>query len=1839
MKKIIILIVIISIIIGAIFTINKKENIETVLTSEAYSYLSDGAKEYVKDIYEKSGEVVLTEKNKKENIPYLNPKYNDYLSLSKEDQKEVEVIPTAFVVDYSPINYGDSNDLPNYYNITNVNGNNYTTPMYNQGNLGLCWAFTTVEQVESYLMQKNNTSYSPSSERFSIRQMDYATSNNGIKNYNNENGYRLLTGGGNFLISSTIMSYGLSLTDYEEYNESTTQKDLFEVLNYSKSNYELTSAIIMPVLDENTTEETKDSYINSVKQNIMNYGGSYLGTGSPNGNCGFKNTDNSYVIVQHDDCLGTSGHAMQIIGWDDEYEYSYCSTSGKNYSVNNSGECNSGTLMTGTGAWILRNSWGDDPVFKYVYLGYNSYDYEVGFTTSLERTENRTWDNIHHKNFKSDGYYDTTIDTILFDKAINTSEKIEQIKFVSSTSSGEYKLSIESGNNVYKNIKTINTEFPGIYTIDLKDENIILNSSNFKVQITGYNRSFLTHNTISVFTSNVDSTPVIYTEDMDGSTLRKHSDKYSILVYSSTKNIDSNETVTYSLYKNNNDYSNYILSYDNNIVAENNINATLYFNKNIPDGDYVLKVSYNNNVFESNLTIPKIFSYEGTGTMDDPYLIYNEEDLDHMRYNLDAYYLLKNDIYLTKEWTPVGSANAPFRGGLDGDNHSIIGLIIEENSENAVGLFGYVDVKYVYSLYDFGYYDHADTTYFKNLKLEDVEITNEGNAGVLIGNVLFDANNPPEGANNVCAPSLSIDSIYFIDGSVTSRNGDAGVIMANINNVPKSSYTPYLTIDDIYSSITVGGLHSSGLIGYVNDSYESASGIMMRIEMSNIQNVGVIDVKSFDVDYNSTKNYSPIVGGLYGNARLTLNNYIINTIFNDVEYMYNYTSDHELFFIGYNLPIGTPEFSYNVSNGYYVSSYSGMDGLITSKNIKDSSLYNSWNNFANYWKIETIDGIKRIPILKNIDYGYTNIPDIQLEKYDKVSLLDYIDGQSDYQYIEYSVVSNNNIIKVDRSSPKNGYYQDITIEALSIGSATIHIVNNYDGYERDVTVNVIATQTENPVITYYSNDLNNNTYTQQVSASQSFNLTKNQFTRAGYDFIGWNTISDGSGTSYEDEETITNGINEDIRLYAMWAKKEYTVSFNANGGTGTMSDRTVSLNEGSYWSIPLNQFTRDNYKFIGWNTASDGSGISFANNGLISFEQLTSIDGLVMTLYAQWEINTYTITFYANGGSGAMSNQSAAYNTEVKLDKNIFTRTGYTFTGWNTSTNGSGTSYSDEQSITLTGNIELYAQWEINNYTITFYSNGGTGTMSNQVVPYNTQVKLNKNTFTKEYSSFVGWNTSPNGSGTNYDDEAYITVKNNINLYAKWNTYIAIKKIVVNGIEKPIENNSSNTSNITLGTAGVSIRDINWYEEKENWTSSNPVSKFEKSKRYILKIGLNVSNNFVLDDSLTISANETFLKAEYVKTSTDIRLYYEASPIPKLEKPIVNIKANNNELTITWAKQDAAYNYYVYTSNDNKIYSKDVSTMGTNMTYVGLIYGDTYYFKVKACDSNKQCLLSDEVHKKVVPNKVKLNVTSAGTNNVKLSWEIGKVTGYRVYSSTDSKTWTLVKDISGSKTLELNVKSLKANKTYYFRARAYKTVDGTKVYGSYSTVVSTKTAPVKPEFEVKIKSYNSMSLVVGASKGASEYRLYRSMDNSSWERIATLTSEGTYIDGSHDIGRVYYYKVKACNTKGYCSGYVYEDLKQSVKTPKIVVETPKAKKVKITINSVDHAEGYKIYRSEYKNSGYETIAEITDFTNLTFTDKTKSGYTYYYKVRAYSKGYNGKRVFSSYSSIKKIVSN
>lgn len=609
--------------------------IKLVLATKNYSYLPVEAKDYIKDIYEETGNIILTEKNKKVNMPYLNSQFVEYLALSDEEKKNVSYIPEVYVIDYVENEVYEAS-LPSKFDLTNYNGSSYVSNTRNQGKLGVCWAIAACENVETYLMWKDKKAFDSNSAVFSSRQFDYATSTNGMyftisgdsnKYYwnNPNNGYRELGQGGNFYFASVAMSNGITLTDSSviPWNESLTVKKPEEVLNLSNSEYEALTTVQLPVIDSDTASSSDiTSFTNMVKNYIYQYGGLFVGTLSPQSTCGFKNTDGTNAI-KTDDCYESNiayGHAMQIVGWDDNYSYTYCDK-GTSHSAYDS-SCSSSYKKEGKGAWILRNSWGDNNEYKYVYLTYDSTRVSIGFVKEVSKMSDRLWDTSYYLNPFTDNKIGLTVQqSNTLNTGMDEEEKVELVKFHTYTRNGSYRVTLSAGENTIS--KTITTEEFGMQTVNFTDSNFFTSDSQLVVTVEGINGSYLVKNTLALFTSAVSNEPIIQTvysdkaKDVnevvsDDNPLYVVDDDAFISFVHYTRNIPSGAKIDYKLYKDGEDYTNYFfgsknLSYKPTIdsvpldgVIESTITAgtTYWSDKNLCGETFRFQVIYNGKVLE-----------------------------------------------------------------------------------------------------------------------------------------------------------------------------------------------------------------------------------------------------------------------------------------------------------------------------------------------------------------------------------------------------------------------------------------------------------------------------------------------------------------------------------------------------------------------------------------------------------------------------------------------------------------------------------------------------------------------------------------------------------------------------------------------------------------------------------------------------------------------------------------------------------------------------------------------------------------------------------------------------------------------------------------------------------------------------------------------------------------------------------------------------------------------------------------------------------------------------------------------------------------------------------------
>ena len=209
------------------------------------------------------------------------------------------------------------------------------------------------------------------------------------------------------------------------------------------------------------------------------------------------------------------------------------------------------------------------------------------------------------------------------------------------------------------------------------------------------------------------------------------------------------------------------------------------------------------------------------------------------------------------------------------------------------------------------------------------------------------------------------------------------------------------------------------------------------------------------------------------------------------------------------------------------------------------------------------------------------------------------------------------------------------------------------------------------------------------------------FTRAGYTQVGWATV-DGGEKVYGFEDIYTK--NEALTLYPVWNTNKYTITFDTNGGSEIAP---ITQDYGTEITAPDNP-TRKGYTFKGWDK-----------------EIPETMPAENITVKAQWEINQYTITFDTNGGS-EIAPITQDYGTEITAPDNP-TRKGYTFKGWD----------KEIPEAMPAENMTVKAQWEINQYTIAFDTNGGS-----EIAPitqdYGTEITAPDNPTRKGYT-FKGW--------------------------------------------------------------------------------------------------------------------------------------------------------------------------------------------------------------------------------------------------------------------------------------------------------------------------------------------------------------------------------------------------------------------------------------------------------------------------------------------------------------------
>lgn len=406
-------------------------------------------------------------------------------------------------------------------------------------------------------------------------------------------------------------------------------------------------------------------------------------------------------------------------------------------------------------------------------------------------------------------------------------------------------------------------------------------------------------------------------------------------------------------------------------------------------------------------------------------------------------------------------------------------------------------------------------------------------------------------------------------------------------------------------------------------------------------------------------------------------------------------------------------------------------------------------------------------------------------------------------------------------------------------------------YKNDANITLYAVWTTAYTIKYDANNGTGAPESQTKAKNVTLKLSEVKPTREGYTFLGWSTSRTATTATYQPGGNYTN--NASVTLYAVWSKVTvtYTVTYDANNGTGAPAAQKKEA--GKALTLSTQKPTRSGYTFLGWATTNNATVAEYAAGATYSKDAS-------VTLYAVWSkvTVTYTVTYDANGGSGAPTAQTKEAGKALTLSTQKPTRSGFTFLGWATTNNATaveyaaGATYSEDKSITL------YAVWKRQSSSVSFTISDSTleltvggeaktvtitpnpaGTACNWSIvgasgsnPYTLsgiQITRSENSFTLQATSYVSEKVTVTFHENNSGKElsCVVTVKNNtapvekdvtVNAKVTRSTLLIIRMYTATitatatGTEVKTVQYSTNGRTWNTGTSFTSLSNINSFQ-------------------------------------------------------------------------------------------------------------------------------------------------------------------------------------------------------------------------------------------------------------------------------------------------------------------------------------------------------------------------------------------------------------------------------------------
>ena len=1014
-------------------------------------------------------------------------------------------------------------------------------------------------------------------------------------------------------------------------------------------------------------------------------------------------------------------------------------------------------------------------------------------------------------------------------------------------------------------------------------------------------------------------------------------------IYGVTRSLTSDDNLTFKVLNSNKEDVTNLFHFFRNFSVSNYVNALISYNDDdVSLGTYTIEVYYNGTKYdELEWKLEKHNNIiDGIGTKDNPHIIKTSQDLNDIRNHtttnnqvsnmIYGYYELANDLDLTYDtqdkkgtlynsgagWDPIYK----FAGNFEGNNHVIEGLYINRPStENNVGLFGTV----------FGF-----DNYIRNIILKNVNIKGNSDVGALIGGIYesraIELHDIAIVNGKVLSSSHVIGSII---GTMNITNDSEYHFYNLFNNATVGQSNANFTggligliqRDDVWDSTNSKWIYpeydftisDSVNIGNVNGGASKTGGIVSEVSGSNVLTFKNI-ISAGTYKNGKTGVIGDIFGTLYNNISLNMSN---------IKYLTRLYGTDLVLDGEHNIENNTVVAFKNIISFDYINSFDHKDdwtnpvvddikripmlkimvdhfdftekiddfeiGLTTTKNIKDmikpdidlakNIKYTYDEEFLTISSSGVITPKKLGTTTIQIDSLYDGYSDeIQVTIKDTTNIIYNSNNEANESttqqvYLDSSITLNKNAFEYKGHTFKNW-------NTKADGSGTPYTDEQLIEEGINEELQLYAQWTEIEYIIHldgnggiYNIDTTIIDWELKYPEAGKIAPMTGGFKRENYLVDSWNTKADGTGTNFPTEGLVFDELqfdeNYEITLYAQWKKVEWKVYFNSNGGNETtMTHQIYEFDEEK--ALDLNTFTKKGHTFKNWNTKEDGTGDPYTDGQVITLPKDK------MVLYAQWTPNEQTVTFDANGGTGTMDNQQFYYNVSQKVSKNLFEREHYTFKNWNTKADGTGTPYTDEQSIKVTDNITLYAQWTPKKYSITFDANGGTGTMDNQTIDYDVEKELNDVKFNRDGFVFKNWNTKADGSGTPYTNQQNIKLNGNITLYAQWEegTGYVINKYSVDETNRIIKNIPINTteeqfrSNVELNT-GYTMEIVK-QKDKSN-IGTNTLIKIYKNEQLYIEFTAIVKGDITGDGLISLADMSKFYN--YYQGNITMNKYFELS--------------------------------------------------------------------------------------------------------------------------------------------------------------------------------------------------------------------------------------------------------------------------------------------------------------------------------------------------------------------------